>query len=470
MDPLAGAPAAVERELRRVLGAGPAQLAAATAEQYRSRGVTLPIWSDGRQETRPVVLDPLPRVVTADEWARLAAGVGQRHRALDAFLADAYRAAGRRRSDPDRSAEIVRAGVLPEWAVAHSPGRDPGAIGLAWPGQPRAAVAAADLVTTTSGEWLVVGDRLQVPAGLGYALAAREGITAIGGGHFPPAGVLDAGDALPMLVEGLATAVPAGCGGTPRIAVLTTPDGAGVPFEDALVARALGVPLVRPGDLWPRMDGGLEAVLDGGRTPVDVLYRRFGDTALGAYATPAGQPLDVLLSDAVRAGRLGLANVPGNGIADDAATFAWVPAMIGFYLGEEPLLPSLRTRVLADPEQWAAVRDRIQQFVFTPVAGYGGGRGVAGPSCSAAELDRLRREIFAAPHRFVAQDPVAVAPLPTAAGDGWEPQPASLRVFTVGGATVRALPAPLTCAGPVEGGFPALETGAATKDTWLLGS
>lgn len=470
MDPLAGYPAAVERELRRVLGAGPAQLSAAAAEEYRARGVSLPVWSDGRQATRPVVLDPLPRVVRAGTWAQLAAGVGQRHRALNAFLADAYRAAGRRRSDPDRSAEIVRAGVLPEWAVAHSPGRDPGAIGLAWPGQPRAAVAAADLVATTSGEWIVVADRLQVPAGLGYALAARDGMTALGAGHFPPDDVLDAGAAVPMLVDGLASARPAACAGAPRIAVLTTAHGAGHTFEDELIARALDVPLVQPADLWPRMDGGLEAVVDGLRHPLDVLYRRSGDAALGAYATPAGQSLDVLLTDAVRAGRLGLANVPGNGIADDAATFAWVPAMIRFYLGEEPLLASLRTRVLADPEQWSAVRDRMQEFVFTPVAGYGGGRGVAGPSCSAAELDRLREEISAAPHRFVAQEPVDVAPLPTAAGDGWEPQPASLRIFTVGGATVRALPAPLTCTGPDDGGYPTLESGAATKDTWLLSS
>jgi uncharacterized circularly permuted ATP-grasp superfamily protein len=226
--------------------------------------------------------------------------------------------------------------------------------------------------------------------------------------------------------------------------------------------------VVHPSDLWPRMDGGLEAVVDGLRCPVDVLYRRFGDTALGAYVTPTGQPLDALLSDAVRAGRLGLANVPGNGIADDAATFAWVPAMIRFYLGEEPLLSSLPTRVLADAEQWMAVRDRMAEFVFTPVAGYGGGRGVSGPSCSAAELDRLRQEISAAPHRFVAQEPVAVSTLPTASGSGWEPQPASLRIVTVGGATVRALPAPLTCTGSDVGGFPALESGAATKDTWLL--
>jgi uncharacterized circularly permuted ATP-grasp superfamily protein len=281
--------------------------------------------------------------------------------------------------------------------------------------------------------------------------------------------VLDCADAVPMLAEGLASAAPPACAGPARIAVLTTSNGAGVPFEDAAVARALAVPLVHATDLWPRYDGGLEAVVEGLRCPVDVLYRRFGDAALGAYRTPTGQPLDVLLSEAVRAGRLGLVNVPGNGIADDAATFARVPAMIRFYLGEEPLLPSLRTRVLADPEQWGSVRDRMHEFVFTPVAGYGGGRGVAGPSCSAAELAQLRREIAAAPHRFVAQEPVAVSTLPAASGTGWEPRPAALRIFSVGGAAFRALPAPLTSTGSGDGGFPALETGAATKDTWVLG-
>ena len=466
MDPLAGCPADVQRELRRVLEAGPAQLIAATTEVYRSRGVTVGLWSDGRQQSRPVVLDPLPSVLTAPHWAQLAAGVEQRHRALNAFLADAYRAAGRRRGDPDRSAEIVRAGVLPDWAVVHSPGRDPGAIGLAWPGQLRATVAAADLVATASGEWIAVADHLQVPAGLAYALAARDGITAIGAGRLPPAGVLDSHDAVPMLTEGLASAAPPACAGPPRIAVLTTSNGAGVPYEDALIASVLAVPLVQATDLWPRLDGGLEAVVDGRRCPVDVLYRRFGDVALGAYRTPTGQALDGVLAEAVRAGRLGLVNVPGNGIADDAATFAWVPAMIHFYLGEEPLLPSLPTWVLADPEHWAAVRGRMREFVFTPVAGYGGGLRVAGPSCSAAELDRLRQEIDAAPQRFVAQEPIAVSTLPGASGDGWEPRPAALRVFSVAGASVRALPAPLTCIG--ADGFPAPETGSATKDTWLL--
>ena len=108
------------------------------AAERERRGVAVAPWADGRQHLRPLPLDPVPRRPAA-EWARLAAGVEQRHRALNAFLAEAYRAAGRRRGDADRAPQVVRAGVLPEWAVAHSPGRDPDAVAQAWPGQPRAA-------------------------------------------------------------------------------------------------------------------------------------------------------------------------------------------------------------------------------------------------------------------------------------------------------------------------------------------
>src|SRR4051794_9016683 len=123
-------------------------------------------------------MDPVPRVLAGTEWAAVAAGVEQRHRALNAFLADAYRAAGRRRGDADRNPEVVRAGVLPEWAVVHSPGRDPDAVGMAWPGQPRATIAATDVLRTADGRWVAATDHLRVPAGLGYALANRDGARA----------------------------------------------------------------------------------------------------------------------------------------------------------------------------------------------------------------------------------------------------------------------------------------------------
>jgi uncharacterized circularly permuted ATP-grasp superfamily protein len=436
--------------------------AAAVAAERDARGVTVATWSDGRQTVRPFPMDPVPRIVPAREWVRVAAGVEQRHRALNAFLADAYRAAGRRRGDADRHPELVRAGVLPEWAVAHSPARHPDAVGQAWPGQPRAAVAAVDVLRTPAGEWVAAADSLRVPAGLGYALANRDSARAALP-DLPPDAAADPQGAVEVLRAGLATAAPPAAG-TAQIAVLTAGESDNAWFEHRVLADALGVPLARAGDLWPRPDGGIEIAADGVRQPVDVLYRRFDDGMLGAFRTPTGQALDLLLTEAVRAGRLGLANVPGNELADDWATYAWVPAMIRFYLGEEPLLGSVPTWVLADADQWAQVRHRLHELVVKPVAGYGGRGTVFGPSCSTAELAALEAEVAAAPYRYVVQEPVAATTVPTLVDGALLPRRVDLRVFSVAGpgGTARALRAPLTRVALGPG------AGRGSKDTWLV--
>ena len=454
--------------LTRLGAAGLAAAADVMAEERAARGVSVGSWADGRQTVEPLPLDPVPRLVSAGEWATLAAGVEQRHRALNAFLAEAYRAAGRRRDDADRAPQVVRAGVLPEWAVAHSPARDPDAVGQGWPGQPRATVAAADVLRTTDGSWIVAEDHLRVPAGLGYALANREGLRAALPSLFAELRPVSPDDAVPLLRAGLEAAAPPGVGGTPRIAVLTSGESDNAWFEHRLLADALGAPLVRATDVWPRTDGGIEVAVGGDRVPVDVFYRRFDDGLLGAFRTPIGTALASMLSDAVRAGRLGLANVPGNGLADDAATYAWVPAMIRFYLGEEPLLESVRTWVLGDQEQWAQVRDRLHELVVKPVVGYGGRGAVSGPSCSAAELASLQAEVAAAPYRFVAQEPVESSTCPTLVDGVLTPRGVDLRVFSVAGAAgaTQVLPAPLTRGVGTPG--QQRPQGGSSKDTWLV--
>ena len=447
--------------LDRLGAAALTRAAAELAIRRRERGVAVSRWVDGRQELRPVPLDPVPRPVDPGTWTALSRGVAQRHRALNAFLADAYRPAGRRRGDPDRAADIVRAGVLPDWAVTSGPGRDPDAVSRAWPGQPRAAVAAADVVRTAGGRWVVVRDVLRAPSGIGFALANRENARAATPQLFAAAGrrVADPSEAVAGLRAALAGAAPPGGERPPRIALLSHGEHDGAWFEHRVLAEALGAPLVRSGDLWPRRDGGVEVAVDGGRMPVDVLYRRFDDTLLGAYPTGAGLPLAAALTDAVRAGRLGLANVPGNAVADDGAGYAWVPEMIRFYLGEEPLLASTPTWVLADPAAWAAVRDRLHELEVQSVAGYGGRDVVHGPSCSAAELAALRAEIEATPHRFVAREPLEPSTAPALVDGVLRPRPVDLRLFSVADESTTALPVALTRVGGPEAGM---------KDTWLL--
>ena len=455
--------------LRRWGTTGLAAATAALTAERAAREVTVAAWADGRQTVRPFGMDPVPRILSGTDWAHVAAGVEQRHRALNAFLADAYRAAGRRRGDADRDPQVVRAGVLPGWAVAHSPGRDPDAVGQAWPGQPRATLAGCDVVRTASGTWVVTADHLRVPAGLGYALAGRDSLRGAAADLLAAArGVRDPYDAVPLLRAGLAAAAPPSCTGTPRLAVLTAGESDNAWFEHRLLAEVLGVPLVRAGDLWPRSDGGVEAVVAGERIAVDVLHRRCDDGLLTAFRTPTGQPLDALLTEAVRAGRLGLANVPGNELADDVATYAWVPELIRFYLGEEPLLGTVPTWVLADEAQWAQVRDRLHELVVLPVAGYGGHGAVVGPSCSSAELAFLQAEVSAAPYRFVAREPLVATTVPTAVDGALQPRQVDLRVLSVAapGGAATALPAPLT---RVAAGAEPVGWSGGSKDTWIVG-
>jgi len=229
------------------------------------------------------------------------------------------------------------------------------------------------------------------------------------------------------------------------------------------------VPIATPDRLWATPGGGVAVQVEGERVPVDVLYRRFDEADLAAHLTPTGVPVDVLLGEAVRAGKLAVANVPGNGVADDKATYKYVREMIRFYLGEEPVLDAVPTWLLADEADLAAVRDRLHELVIKPVDGYGGQGVVFGPLCSAAELAELQAQVLATPYRFVAQEPVDFSTVPTVVDGMVVPRRADLRVFAVAGTTTQALPAPLTRVALTEGSLLVNSSqGGGSKDTWVL--
>jgi carboxylate-amine ligase len=449
---------------------GLAAAAADVARQREARGVVFGSFVDGVMEEAVFPMCPVPRVVPPADWAHISAGVVQRTRALNAFLTDVYRPAGRRRSDADKQPEIVRAGVLPEWVVADSPGWRPAAVGFAAAGQQRVTVAGLDLLRGPGGRWVVLEDNLRVPSGIGYAIANRtSGRTALGHLHDGAPGLAEPAAAVPVLRAALGDAAPRGCTGEPEIALLTDGPMNTAWFEHQLLAEAMGVPIATPDVLWPTSTGGVAVQVGGERVPVDVLYRRFDDDELGAHLTPTGVPLGTLLAESVRAGQLAVANVPGNGVADDKATYCYVPEMIRFYLGEDPVLATVPTWVLADDDDLAEVRDRLHELVIKPVDGYGGQGIVFGPSASAAELADLRAQVDRTPHRFVAQEPVDFSTTPTLVDGVLRPRRVDLRVFAVAGTTTTVLPSPLTRVALAEGSMLVNSSrGGGSKDTWLL--
>jgi uncharacterized circularly permuted ATP-grasp superfamily protein len=452
-------------------GVGITAVVGAVAQERRMRGVVFGSYVDGRLEERAFPLCPVPRVLSAADWDHLSRGVEQRTRALNAFLADVYRPAGRRRTDSDQHPEVVRAGVVPEWIVTASPGHRPAAVGLAAAGQQRITVSGLDLLHGPRG-WVVLEDNLRVPSGIGYALTNRDS----GRAALPQlyaeaeaAGLVDPGEAVALLRAALADAAPAGCTGVPQLGLLTDGPHNSAWFEHQLLAAALGIPIVTPDALWPTPTGGIAVQVNGERIPIDVLYRRFDEADLAGHLTPSGTPVDVLLGEAVRAGKVAMANVPGNGVADDKATYRYVPEMIRFYLAEEPVLETVPTWLLAAEADLAEVRDRLHELVVKPVDGYGGQGVVFGPLCSTAELAELHAQVLAAPHRFVAQEPVDFSTVPTVIDGMVVPRRADLRVFAVAGTTTQTLPAPLTRVALTEGSLLVNSSqGGGSKDTWIL--
>jgi len=462
---------AIAQELSVLGGVGITAVVGAIAQERRIRGVVFGTFNDGRLEERPFPVCPVPRVLSAADWDHVSRGVEQRTRALNAFLADVYRSAGRRRTDADRDAEVVRAGVVPASLIAASPGNRPAAVGFAVPGQQRITVSGLDLLHGPGG-WVVLEDNLRVPSGIGYALTNRDSGRAALPQLYAGAeagGLVDPAESVALLRAALADAAPQGVTGVPQLALLTDGPLNTAWFEHRLLAESMGIPIATPDRLWPTPTGGVAVQVEGDRVPVDVLYRRFDEAELAAHLTPSGMPVDVLLGEAVRAGKLAVANVPGNGVADDKAVYRFVPEMIRFYLGEEPVLAAVPTWVLADAGDLAEVRDRLHELVVKPVDGYGGRGVVFGPLCSAAELAELQAEVLSAPHRFVAQEPVDFSTVPTVVDGSLVPRRADLRVFAVAGSSTRALPAPLTRVALEEGSLLVNSSqGGGSKDTWVL--
>jgi uncharacterized circularly permuted ATP-grasp superfamily protein len=321
--------------------------------------------------------DPIPRVLGGDEWRHLETGIAQRARALSAFVADAY---GDRR--------IVAEGVVPSRVIDTAEHYEPSLRHVTPPGGQWVGIAGLDLVRGPDGAFLVLEDNLLTPSGFGYAAVAREAIVSV---LEPPPGAAPHGyDDLPRLLAGTLRAAAPG-GREPYLVVLTDSPENPAYWEHEWAARAIGVPIVVPGDL--RMDG--DRLMHGAHA-VDAVYRRSNDDMLD---TDVGR----LLEPAIRAGTLGVVNAFGCGVGDDKLAHAYVEDMIRFYLGEEPALHSVSTLDLGRPEQLERALDTFADLVVKPRAGQGGIGVVVCPHAEAADVEELRDRVRDSPEEWVAQ-------------------------------------------------------------------
>jgi carboxylate-amine ligase len=402
-------------------------------------------------------VDVVPRILPGAEWRALAAGLEQRVRALNAFLADAY---GERR--------IVRAGLMDAAVIDDAEGYEPELQGRLPPLAAPAALAGLDVVRDPAGRLFVLEDNLRAPSGFAYAVAARAAVDAA----LPAlAGALGdvAGPVRDALRDVLRCAAPLGTAGEPVVVVLSDGPGASSFWEHEQVAGWLGAPVVTPADLEAR---GGRVWLRGGhgaRRAVDVVYRRCDEDRV---RDDAGRltPLAGLLLEPWLAGRVGVVNAFGTGLGDDKLVHAHVEAMVRFYLGEEPLVPSVPAADLADPAALEAVLGDLPAHVVKPRHGAGGEGVVVCAHAEDEDLRRLSQELRARPGDFVAQRTILLSEHPTGVDGRLEPRHVDLRPFVASTpAGVRTLPAALTRVALDEGALVvnSHQNGGA-KATWVL--
>ncbi|HWN72498.1 MAG TPA: circularly permuted type 2 ATP-grasp protein [Solirubrobacterales bacterium] len=369
----------------------------------------------GRGE--PIAVDPVPRLIAAEEWERLLPGLLQRARALNAFLADAY--------GPQR---IFDADVIPRRLLETSDGYAPAMQGLIDPVVPAATVAGFDLVRGNDGELRVLEDNLRMPSGATYALAVREIVTAQVEVPLRPRGH---GDYLEKLGAALRAAAPAGRD-EPVVAILSDGPENGAWYEHERIGRTLGLPIVTPDQLELSRDRLFARFSRERRAQVDVIYRRQDADSL---TEPDGSLTELgrLLLPALRSGRLRCANALGTGLADDKLTHAYVERMIDFYLGEEPRLRSVPSYDLSDERGRAEAMERLDELVVKPRAGFGGHGVTIMPRASEPERKRAVAVVRRRPEHFIAQEPVEISSHPTVRGGSLRPRRVDLRPFVVSG-------------------------------------
>jgi uncharacterized circularly permuted ATP-grasp superfamily protein len=423
-------------------------------DDLQERNVTFGVDEGGGEET--FVVDPVPRVIGREAWNSLSAGLAQRAKALDRFVADVY---GERR--------IVAAGRVPWSAIESAEFFEPRMGELPPPSGRWITIAGLDVVRDDDGPFVVLEDNVRTPSGIAYAVAARDALA----GHVAvPDGmrVRSLEPAYEWLGEALRAAAPRDAGESPTVVVLTDGPSNSAYYEHGAIARRLGLPLVLPEDLSIRAHR-LYARTDDGLVPVDVVYRRTNEDRLFDSAGELTTLAEILLPP-LQARTLACVNAFGTGVADDKLVHSYVEEMVRFYLDEEPLLASVPTHDLSQPGVLAMALERIDELVVKPRGGHGGVGVVVGPRADRETLAAVSRELQATPEQFIVQETVQLSRQPTVCGGELEPRHVDLRPFTFAiGDRVEVFPGGLTRVALERGSLVvnSSQRGGA-KDTWVL--
>jgi uncharacterized circularly permuted ATP-grasp superfamily protein len=432
---------------------------AAADEEIRRIGVTFQILGDDLGIDRPWPFDVIPRLIHADEWRRIQDGLAQRLQALNLFIDDVY-----------HDQRSIQAGVVPGDVVVRSPNFRPECVGADPPGRIWAHICGSDLVRGEDGTLYVLEDNLRIPSGVSYLLENRMVAKRVFPELFRRYSVEPVDPYIARLSQMLTRLRPEV--DDPTVAILTPGVNNSAFCEHAFLAQQLGAELVEGGDLVVVEDVVYMHTIDGPER-VDVLYRRIDD----AYLDPEVFRLDSLIGvsgimRAWRAGNIAIVSAPGAGVADDKAIYGYVPEIIRYFLGEEPILANVPTWRCGDPADCRYVLGHLDTLVVKPATESGGYGVVIGPTAGPDALLKVAQRIERHPWNWVAQPVISLSTMPTLVNGRLEPRHVDLRPFTILGPTgAFVAPGGLTRVARSSGSLVVNSSqGGSSKDTWVVSS
>jgi uncharacterized circularly permuted ATP-grasp superfamily protein len=425
---------------------------------FRRIGITFAVYGEGGDTERLIPFDMMPRVFTEYEWRKLERGVKQRARALNAFLYDVY-----------HRAEIVRAGIVPGDLVYRNEAYEPAVVGIDPPRNVYSHIVGIDLVRTGPEEFFVLEDNCRTPSGVSYMLENREIMMRMFPELFRKTRIAPVDNYPGRLRRTLASVAPAKCAGEPEIVVLSPGAFNSAYYEHSFLADQMGVELVEGQDLFVQGEFVFMRTTQGPKR-VDVIYRRIDDPFLDPLCFRPDSMLGVAgLMNVYRSGGVAIASAPGAGVADDKAVYTYVPEMIRFYLGEQPILKNVQTWKCADPKDRAHVLDNLKDLVVKEVHGSGGYGMLVGPASTKEQIAAYAERIKAAPEDFIAQPTLSLSTVPTFVESGLAPRHVDLRPYCLVGQDVTLCPGGLTRVALREGSLVVNSSqGGGVKDTWVL--
>ena len=424
---------------------------------FLTQGITFTVYGDGQGTERIFPYDLLPRIIPPHEWEHLERGLQQRIHALNLFLRDIY-----------HEGRILAAGVVPADLVYSCPHYRRDMRDVRVRRDTYVAIGGTDLIRGVDGEFYVLEDNLRVPSGVSYMLANRQVMKRVFPLLFERYQVRPIDHYAQVLLSTLRSIAPVDRP-EPTIVLLTPGSYNSAYFEHTFLAREMGIELVEGRDLFVH-DNVVYMRTTAGPERVDVIYRRVDDDFIDPLAFRPDSRLGVPgLFNAYRAGNVSILNAIGTGVADDKAMYAYVPAIIRFYLDQDPILPNVETYLLSNPADRAYVLENLDKLVVKAVGESGGYGMLIGPHSTVSQRDAFRQRIQAEPRNYIAQPTLALSRAPNFINNRIDSRHVDLRPYVLCGESFTVVPGGLTRVALRKGSLVVNSSqGGGSKDTWVL--